>query len=79
MRWICVVTSPARPAPTLIRSTLRTGVTSDAVPVRKISSPVYSISRGSGCSRTAIPASRASVMMLSRVMPCSSVPLIGVV
>src|SRR4051812_38572565 len=40
VRCSCFVTSPARPIPTLIRSTLRTGVTSDAVPVRKISSAV---------------------------------------
>lgn len=36
--WIVFVTSPREPLPTLILSTERTGVTSTAVPVKKISS-----------------------------------------
>lgn len=42
------VTGPAWPPPTVIRSTLRTGVTSEAVPVRNSSSAVYRLSRGTG-------------------------------
>jgi hypothetical protein len=36
--WTCMVIGPGLPLPTLILSTLRTGVTSAAVPVKKSSS-----------------------------------------
>ena len=63
------VIGPRLPAPTVMRSTERTGVISAAVPVKKSSSARYSNSRGSACSRTSKPCSRASVITVSRVMP----------
>ena len=47
------------PRPILTRSTDRIGVTSTAVPTKNTSSAMYSISRGSVCSRTSKPRSRA--------------------
>ena len=74
-----VVTGPGLPAPIVILSMLRMGVISAAVPVKNTSSAMYSISRGICASRTAIPASRASVMIVSRVIPPRIVPSSGVV
>ena len=43
------VIGPRLPAPTVMWSTERIGVISAAVPVKNISSAMYSISRGIGC------------------------------
>ena len=73
------VTGPGLPVPTGRPSTLRMGVISAAVPHMKSSSHRYRYSRGMSRSTTSRPASRASTMIESRVMPLSSAALTGVV
>jgi hypothetical protein len=63
----------------VMRSTLRTGVSSAAVPVKNTSSAMYSISRGMCSSRTGIPCAAASCMMVWRVIPPRMLPSSGVV
>src|SRR3569832_534669 len=53
-------------------STSRMGVTSAAVPVKKASSAIYTSSRVMRFSRTSIPMSSASRMIVARVMPSSA-------
>lgn len=68
------MTGPGLPAPMARLSTSRIGVTSAAVPVKNASSDRYSSSRVIRSSRTGIPSSRASVRMVSRVMPARMDP-----
>ena len=68
---------PTPPPPTSIRSTLRIGVISDAVPVKNSSSAMYNISLGIDCSRVGIPRFAASLRIESRVIPFKRVPSMG--
>ena len=56
-------TGPRRPLPIGMRSMERMGVISAAVPEKKTSSAMYSISRGMSVSITGMPLSRASARM----------------
>src|SRR6266550_5436446 len=69
---MALVIGPVMPLPTLILSTERMGVISAAVPVKKASSAIYSISRGIPCSTIWMPRSRAICNAESRVMPGST-------
>ena len=60
-----------------MRSTERSGVISAAVPVKNTSSAMYSISRGTICSRTGIFRSSHSFITELRVMPGSTLAPIG--
>ena len=60
---------PTAPFADLRLSTSRTGVTSAAVPVKNTSSASQSWSRVMRHSSTGMPSSRASVRIVSRVMP----------
>src|ERR1700730_470998 len=63
------VMGPATPLPTRILSTERLGVISTAVPQKKTSSTMYSISRGMTCTFTGMFRSSASATTVLRVMP----------